>query len=142
MVRGEYAIVAAPFLFFWRFFETDSRSLSHHPDSHGYHQHDFDAKMISPLSAAVAATAAVLPFTAALTIDVNSTGGQLCPRGASVFSLISDSLLAASSSLAFGLMSYYVNNATDTPATAVGTLQPPLYWWEAGAVWVCDISEP
>lgn len=35
-------------------------------------------------------------------------------------------------------MSYYVNNQTDTAATAVGTFSPPLavwYWWEAGAVW-------
>lgn len=32
-------------------------------------------------------------------------------------------------------MSYYVNNATDTPVTAIGTLPAPLYWWEAGAVW-------
>lgn len=32
-------------------------------------------------------------------------------------------------------MSYYTNNATDTPPTNVGTLPAPLYWWEAGAVW-------
>jgi len=32
-------------------------------------------------------------------------------------------------------MSKYVNNATGIPATQVGTLPAPLYWWEAGAVW-------
>lgn len=32
-------------------------------------------------------------------------------------------------------MTYYQNNATDTPVTEIGTLEQPLYWWEAGAVW-------
>lgn len=32
-------------------------------------------------------------------------------------------------------MSYYNNNQSDTPAVEVGTLPPPLYWWEGGALW-------
>lgn len=32
-------------------------------------------------------------------------------------------------------MSMYQGNTSDTPASAIGTLPEPLYWWEAGAVW-------
>jgi len=32
-------------------------------------------------------------------------------------------------------MTYYTNNQTDTPATKIGNLPAPYYWWEAGAVW-------
>lgn len=33
-------------------------------------------------------------------------------------------------------MSWYSNNQSNAPATAVGTFPQPLYWWEAGAIWV------
>lgn len=46
-----------------------------------------------------------------------------------------DSIRNASRTLAYGLMSWYTNNQTTTPISAVGTLPSPLYWWEAGAVW-------
>ncbi|OQO13363.1 hypothetical protein B0A48_01591 [Cryoendolithus antarcticus] len=59
------------------------------------------------------------PFTTALNLDVNSTS----------------SLSNASSTIVHGLMSWYQNNASSTPPTAIGTLPAPLYWWEAGAVW-------
>lgn len=45
------------------------------------------------------------------------------------------SIRSASNSLAFGVMSWYHNNATGTDPTAVGTLPSPYYWWEAGAMW-------
>lgn len=63
--------------------------------------------------------AAGLQLATAIQIDVNNT----------------DSIKAASRALAFGVQSWYHNNVSGTPATAVGTLPAPLYWWEAGAVW-------
>ncbi|KAF2657927.1 glycoside hydrolase family 76 protein [Lophiostoma macrostomum CBS 122681] len=37
---------------------------------------------------------------------------------------------------AYGLMSYYVNNATGTAPQDIGVFpKPPHYWWEAGAAW-------
>jgi len=45
------------------------------------------------------------------------------------------SIRNATSIVSHSLMSKYVNNATGIPATQVGTLPAPLYWWEAGAVW-------
>ncbi|GAB7364062.1 hypothetical protein MBLNU230_g4615t2 [Neophaeotheca triangularis] len=32
-------------------------------------------------------------------------------------------------------MSWYQNNGSDTPASAIGTFPSPHYWWEAGAIW-------
>ncbi|EME83791.1 glycoside hydrolase family 76 protein, partial [Pseudocercospora fijiensis CIRAD86] len=66
-----------------------------------------------------AALAASMTFTQAVNLDVNNA----------------DSIRNAARTLAFGLQSNYHNNASGTPATAVGTLPAPLYWWEAGAVW-------
>ncbi|KAK4503231.1 hypothetical protein PRZ48_006659 [Zasmidium cellare] len=63
--------------------------------------------------------AAGLQLATAVQIDVNNV----------------DSIKAASRTLAFGVQSWYHNNVTGTPPTAVGTLPAPLYWWEAGAVW-------
>lgn len=60
-----------------------------------------------------------LQLAAAIQIDVNNT----------------NSVKAASRTLAFGVQSWYHNNVSGTPATAVGTLPAPFYWWEAGAVW-------
>ncbi|CAO2655888.1 Nn.00g046910.m01.CDS01 [Neocucurbitaria sp. VM-36] len=36
---------------------------------------------------------------------------------------------------AYGLMSLYQNNATNTPAEDVGIWPQPHYWWEGGAAW-------
>lgn len=74
--------------------------------------------MIS-LFATLAALVASLHITTAVKLDVNNA----------------DSVRSAARTLAYGLQSWYKNNATGTPATAVGTLPAPLYWWEAGAVW-------
>jgi hypothetical protein len=47
----------------------------------------------------------------------------------------SASIRNASATLAFGLQSGYHTNVTGVPATSIGTLDPPLYWWQAGAMW-------
>jgi mannan endo-1,6-alpha-mannosidase len=70
-------------------------------------------------SQSLAALAACVQLGQALDLDVSSP----------------DSIRSAASTLAHGLMSYYQNNKTDTPKSAIGTLPTPLYWWEAGAVW-------
>jgi mannan endo-1,6-alpha-mannosidase len=70
-------------------------------------------------SQSLAALAACVQLGQALDLDVSSP----------------DSIRSAASTLAHGLMNYYQNNKTDTPAASIGTLPPPLYWWEAGAVW-------
>ncbi|KAI4841997.1 mannan endo-1,6-alpha-mannosidase-like protein, partial [Aureobasidium sp. EXF-8846] len=70
-------------------------------------------------SQSLAALAACVQLGQALDLDVSSPG----------------SIRSAASTLAHGLMNYYQNNKTDTPAASIGTLPPPLYWWEAGAVW-------
>ncbi|PMD47268.1 glycoside hydrolase family 76 protein [Hyaloscypha variabilis F] len=44
------------------------------------------------------------------------------------------SIIHAASTIAYGLMSYYTGNITDTETT-VGVLPSPYYWWEAGAMW-------
>lgn len=75
--------------------------------------------MVSFLAAMTAALAAGLQFATAINLDVNNI----------------DSIKAASRALAFGVQSWYHNNVTGVPETAIGTLPPPLYWWEAGAVW-------
>ncbi|GAB7347515.1 hypothetical protein MBLNU459_g4415t1 [Dothideomycetes sp. NU459] len=66
-----------------------------------------------------AAAAVSLQLTTALDLDVTSE----------------DSIRSASATLAYGLMSYYKTNETGTPNSTIGTLPPPLYWWEAGACW-------
>ena len=71
------------------------------------------------ITAALAAATTLAGLTNAIPLDVNST----------------ESITNASATLAYGLMSWYQNNQTATPETAVGTLPAPLYWWEAGAVW-------
>ena len=43
-----------------------------------------------------------------------------------------DSIRSAASSIAYGMMSYYVGNQTGKEP---GILYPPYYWWEAGAMW-------
>lgn len=49
---------------------------------------------------------------------------------------ITASIHDAAATVAFGLMKYYKNNATNTPAANVGLLDwPPYYWWESGAMW-------
>ncbi|KAI5206184.1 mannan endo-1,6-alpha-mannosidase-like protein [Aureobasidium subglaciale] len=70
-------------------------------------------------SQSLAALAACAQLGYALNLDISSP----------------DSIRTAASTLAHGLMSYYENNKTDTPAASIGTLPYPLYWWEAGAVW-------
>ncbi|TKA65244.1 hypothetical protein B0A49_07963 [Cryomyces minteri] len=63
--------------------------------------------------------AAGLQIAEALQLDVNNSA----------------SIRSASSTIAYGLMKYYVSNATGANPTAVGTLPGPYYWWEAGAMW-------
>ena len=43
-----------------------------------------------------------------------------------------DSIRGAASTVAHGMMSYYVGNQTGKEP---GLLYPPYYWWEAGAMW-------
>ncbi|KAK3063589.1 hypothetical protein LTS18_014345 [Coniosporium uncinatum] len=45
------------------------------------------------------------------------------------------SIRNAAATAAYGLMKYYDNNASTTPAGNVGLLNPPYYWWESGAMW-------
>jgi mannan endo-1,6-alpha-mannosidase len=46
------------------------------------------------------------------------------------------SIKAVTRQYAYGLMSYYVNNATGTAGQDTGVFpKPPHYWWEAGAAW-------
>jgi mannan endo-1,6-alpha-mannosidase len=45
------------------------------------------------------------------------------------------SILSATSNYAYGLMTYYKNNASGIPAEDVGIFPKPHYWWEAGAAW-------
>ncbi|KAH7135929.1 glycosyl hydrolase family 76-domain-containing protein [Dendryphion nanum] len=45
------------------------------------------------------------------------------------------SIKAVTKEYAFGLMSHYKNNATNTPAQDVGIFPRPHYWWAAGAAW-------
>jgi mannan endo-1,6-alpha-mannosidase len=75
--------------------------------------------MFSIKVAAVAGLTTLFPLATAISLNVNST----------------NSIKNASTTVAYGLMSWYQNNQSSTPATAVGTLPAPLYWWEAGAVW-------
>ncbi|KAJ2902590.1 glycoside hydrolase family 76 protein [Zalerion maritima] len=44
------------------------------------------------------------------------------------------SIKNVASTLAYGTMSYYTGNVTNTPET-IATLPDPYYWWEAGAMW-------
>ncbi|KAF2753011.1 mannan endo-1,6-alpha-mannosidase-like protein DCW1 precursor [Pseudovirgaria hyperparasitica] len=46
-----------------------------------------------------------------------------------------DSIRSAASTVAYGLQSYYRNNASNTDPRDVGTLNLPYYWWESGAMW-------
>jgi len=32
-------------------------------------------------------------------------------------------------------MSYYKNNASDTPPQKIGLFPEPHYWWQSGAIW-------
>ncbi|KAF2733443.1 hypothetical protein EJ04DRAFT_553369 [Polyplosphaeria fusca] len=45
------------------------------------------------------------------------------------------SILSVTSNYAFGVMSYYKNNATNLPKEEIGVFPKPHYWWEAGAAW-------
>ncbi|KAF2116252.1 glycosyl hydrolase family 76-domain-containing protein [Lophiotrema nucula] len=45
------------------------------------------------------------------------------------------SLRSVTASYAYGLMTYYKNNATGLPAEEIGIFPKPHYWWEAGAAW-------
>lgn len=71
------------------------------------------------LTTTLAALGALSAVANAIDLRVNSTA----------------SIRNASSTVAYGLMSWYQNNQSSTAETAVGTLPQPLYWWEAGAVW-------
>ncbi|TVY37852.1 Mannan endo-1,6-alpha-mannosidase [Lachnellula subtilissima] len=69
--------------------------------------------IIRYLSLAAAAQSAI-----AVNLDVTST----------------DSIKSAAKTIAYGMMSYYKGNVTNTPET-IGVLPAPLYWWEGGAMW-------
>ena len=45
------------------------------------------------------------------------------------------SLRSVTASYAYGLMTYYKNNATGLPVEEIGIFPKPHYWWEAGAAW-------
>ncbi|KAL6707737.1 hypothetical protein ACN47E_003858 [Coniothyrium glycines] len=45
------------------------------------------------------------------------------------------SIRAAARQYAYGLMSLYTNNATNTPVEDIGIWPPPHYWWQGGAAW-------
>lgn len=49
--------------------------------------------------------------------------------------VVAASIRSASQKYAYGLMSYYKNNASGVAAEDVGIFAKPVYWWEAGAVW-------
>ena len=70
---------------------------------------------ISTVLALIAATR----LTTAITLDVNSA----------------DSIKEASSTLAFGLMSWYSNNQSDTEATLVGTFPGEPWYRQAAETW-------
>ena len=58
------------------------------------------------------------------TASNNSTSSLTLP--------LPDSIRSAASTIAYGMMSYYVGNQTGKEP---GLLYPPYYWWEAGAMW-------
>lgn len=45
------------------------------------------------------------------------------------------SIKAATKQYAYGLMTYYKNNATGMAKEEIGIFPKPHYWWEAGAAW-------
>ncbi|KAI0817301.1 mannan endo-1,6-alpha-mannosidase DCW1-like protein [Xylaria sp. FL0064] len=45
-----------------------------------------------------------------------------------------DSIKSVASTIAYGTMSYYTGNITNTPTT-IAIFPPPHYWWQAGACW-------
>ncbi|KAF1845401.1 glycoside hydrolase family 76 protein [Cucurbitaria berberidis CBS 394.84] len=67
--------------------------------------------------------AVLLPFIAA-----TAGGIQFNPEDEA-------SIRSVTRQYAYGLMSLYQNNATNTPAEDVGILPKPHYWWQAGAAW-------
>ena len=83
------------------------------------------------------AVSATLPFASCISLNVNDEGTttpQTLILGVGTDSL-SASIRNAAATYAYNLMTYYTNNQTDTPATKIGNLPAPYYWWEAGAVW-------
>jgi mannan endo-1,6-alpha-mannosidase len=72
--------------------------------------------MLSPITTLLTA---LLPLTHALSLDTTSPS----------------SIRSASAALAHNLMSYYQTNTSGTSPENIGTLPPPLYWWQAGAMW-------
>ncbi|KAI1437972.1 mannan endo-1,6-alpha-mannosidase DCW1-like protein [Xylaria sp. CBS 124048] len=57
-------------------------------------------------------------FVAPKNLDINDTG----------------SIRSVASTIAYGTMSYYTGNITNTPET-IAIFPPPHYWWQAGACW-------
>ncbi|KAL2074012.1 hypothetical protein VTL71DRAFT_7790 [Oculimacula yallundae] len=84
------------------------------------------------IAAGAAICASCFQTTNAIDLDVTSTGPPLSPSTPVSPKLIpSDSIKAASSKIAYGMMSYYTGNHTgDNP----GNLPAPYYWWEAGSM--------
>ncbi|KAI1823612.1 glycoside hydrolase family 76 protein [Xylaria intraflava] len=57
-------------------------------------------------------------FVAPKNLDINDPG----------------SIRSVASTIAYGTMSYYTGNITNTPET-IAIFPPPHYWWQAGACW-------
>ncbi|KAH8730940.1 glycosyl hydrolase family 76-domain-containing protein [Phaeosphaeriaceae sp. PMI808] len=71
------------------------------------------------------AGAVLLPFLSLASI---ATSIQFDPES-------EDSIRAATRQYAYGLMSLYQNNATNTAIQDIGIWPKPHYWWEGGAAW-------
>ncbi|KAF2097807.1 mannan endo-1,6-alpha-mannosidase [Rhizodiscina lignyota] len=69
-----------------------------------------------PLVAALVVAGLAQNVAQAIDLDLNNT----------------DSIKAAASTVADGMMKFYIGNL---PGQTPGLLQPPYYWWEAGAMW-------
>lgn len=68
--------------------------------------------------AALAATA-VLPVASSIQLNLDDEA----------------SIRNVTATYAYGMMTYYSNNQTNTPDDKIGNLPAPYYWWESGAMW-------
>jgi mannan endo-1,6-alpha-mannosidase len=84
------------------------------------------------------AAVALSPLAASVTINVDDEGIFVSKElsESSILTYREASILQAASTYAYEMMTYYKNNASDTPKDEVGIFpKPPYYWWESGAVW-------
>ncbi|KAK8079858.1 mannan endo-1-6-alpha-mannosidase DCW1-like protein [Apiospora hydei] len=59
-------------------------------------------------------------------------GSFVAPRDLNINDV--SSIRSVASTLAYGTMSYYTGNVTNTPET-LAVFPAPVYWWESGACW-------